>query len=232
MAENPARPLVLLVITDAEAAPAVSRLLQGGHVPFQYQFRGQGTASSEILSLCGLGETTKALSLSLIPRWAARGLLKALGRELQLKRRGAGIAVTVPVSGLPGGVLRLLEGQMPVVGAEKEKKEGQTLTEQSEYTMILAAVNQGFSDEVMDTAKAAGATGGTILRGRRRGMEDAVRFWGVSLQEEQELLVIVTTREKKREILTALHRNHGPKTPAQGIVLSVPVESAVGLEEP
>ena len=67
MAENPARPLVLLVITDAEAAPAVSRLLQGGHVPFQYQFRGQGTASSEILSLCGLGETTKALSLSLIP---------------------------------------------------------------------------------------------------------------------------------------------------------------------
>ena len=63
MAENPARPLVLLVITDAEAAPAVSRLLQGGHVPFQYQFRGQGTASSEILSLCGLGETLSLIHI-------------------------------------------------------------------------------------------------------------------------------------------------------------------------
>ena len=83
----------------------------------------------------------------------------------------------------------------------------------------------------MDTAKAAGATGGTIIRGRRRGLEEPMQFWGISLQEEQEVIAIVTSLEKKREIMSAISRRHGPKTPAQGIVLSLPVDAVMGLED-
>lgn len=231
MGENRAPLRLLLVITDAEAALAVSDLLKRIHIPLQYQCRGQGTASSEILSLCGLGETTKALSLSLIPRAASAGLLKSLGRELQLKRRGAGIAVTIPINGLQSSVLRLLGPQMRIAEQIEAEKEGSAVTEQATHAMILAAVNQGFSDEVMDTAKEAGAAGGTIIRGRRRGLEEPMQFWGISLQEEQEVIAIVTSLEKKKEIMTAISRRHGPKTPAQGIVLSLPVDAVMGLED-
>ena len=122
---------LLLVITDAEAALAVSDLLKRMHIPLQYQCRGQGTASSEILSLCGLGETTKALSLSLIPQAASAGLLKGLGRELQLKRRGAGIAVTIPINGLQSSVLHLLGPQMRIAEKIEAEKEGSAMTEQA-----------------------------------------------------------------------------------------------------
>ena len=100
---------------------------------------------------------------------------------------------------------------------------------QSNYALILATVNQGFSDEVMDTARSAGATGGTIIRGRRRGMEAPIHFWGVSLQEEQEIIAIVAPRDKKKDIMTAISREHGPKSAAQGVVLSLPVEDVMGI---
>ena len=65
------QPRLLMVITDAEASLAVYQLFHRFHIPLQYQFRGQGTASSEILSLCGLGETAKVLSISMIPPTAS-----------------------------------------------------------------------------------------------------------------------------------------------------------------
>ena len=214
---------LLLVIGDVDTAQTVSQLLLRNQVPLQYQCRGHGTASSEILSLCGLGETDKALTAAIIRRTDAKRILKELGRALRLKNRGTGIAVTVPINGLQASVVRLLERQ--------ETEEEEPVQIPSNHALILAAVNQGFSDEVMDAARDHGATGGTVIRGRRRGPEDAIRFWGISLQEEQELVAIVTTRERRLDIMSAISKQYGPKSKAQGVVLSLPVEDMMGLEE-
>ncbi|MBU5625850.1 P-II family nitrogen regulator [Oscillibacter sp. MSJ-2] len=218
-------PRLLFVISDADNAVQVSALLKQGFVPLQYQCRGKGTASSEILRLSGLGESDKAVSLAMIRREEAPGLLRQLNRALHLKHHGTGIAVTIPISGLQSSVLRLLDRPIP-----KKEEEDPPMASQSAYAMILAAVNQGFSDEVMDAARSAGATGGTVLRGRRRGLEEPMRFFGISLQEEQELILIVSSRKKKVEIMDAIHKGFGPKSPAQGVVLSMPVEDVMGLE--
>lgn len=44
--------------------------------------------------------------------------------------------------------------------------------------MIMAIVNQGYSEEVMAAAKTAGATGGTVFQSRRVGSEDTIKFGG------------------------------------------------------
>lgn len=213
---------LLLVIGDADTAQNVSQLLKRAHVPLQYQCRGQGTASSEILSLCGLGETAKALTAAIVRREEVKPLLKDLGRALCLRNRGTGIAVSIPINGMQASVVRLLD---------RNETEEQKVTTPSNHAIILAAVNQGFSDEVMDAAREAGATGGTVIRGRRRGLAETMRFWGISLQEEQEIIAIIAGREKRLEIMSAISRQYGPKSEAQGIVLSLPVEDIMGLEE-
>lgn len=44
-----------------------------------------------------------------------------------------------------------------------------TMTEEGmENSMILVTVNQGFTEEVMETARKAGARGGTIIHARWR----------------------------------------------------------------
>ena len=97
------------------------------------------------------------------------------------------------------------------------------------FSMILAFVNQGFSEEVMTAGKAAGAAGGTVFHSRRVGSREAAHFWGVSIQEEREIVLILTKKEKKTEIMKAISDKCGAGTEAQGVVVSVPVDEIVGL---
>ena len=78
--------------------------------------------------------------------------------------------------------------------------------------MILVTINQGYSDDVMYTARAAGATGGTILKGLRCSPEEVAKHFGMALQEEQEVLAIVVPKDKKTEIMTAISKQHGIDT--------------------
>ena len=89
--------------------------------------------------------------------------------------------------------------------------------------------NQGYSDDVMYTARAAGATGGTILKGLRCSPEEVAKHFGMALQEEQEVLAIVVPKDKKTEIMTAISKQHGIDTPAHGVSFALPVDAIMGL---
>ena len=69
---------VLLLITTPTLARKAAALLDGYHVPLQYQFHGQGTASSEILETLGLGSIEKILLLCALPRALADQVLGRL----------------------------------------------------------------------------------------------------------------------------------------------------------
>ena len=58
-----------------------------------------------------------------------------------------------------------------------------------------------------------------------------MQFWGISLQEEQEALAIIVPKDKKYDVMTAISKKHGFNSPAQGIVISLPIEDTLGLEE-
>ena len=49
----------------------------------------------------------------------------------------------------------------------------------------MIIVNQGHTDEVMDTARKAGARGGTVLKARFSGEEGAEHLHGFTLQQEK-----------------------------------------------
>ena len=98
--------------------------------------------------------------------------------------------------------------------------------QENDYQIIVALVNQGYSEEVMAAARPAGAAGGTVLHSRRVGAEEALSQWGFSLQEEKEAVMILA----KLAIMQAICDNCGLQSEAQGIVLSLPVDNVVGLE--
>ena len=87
------------------------------------------------------------------------------------------------------------------------------------YDLIVASVDQGLADKVMEAARTAGATGGTLVHARRAGVHEAEKFYGISLQKERELVAIM--RAIAREI--PLEGEKG------GVVFSLPVDSIEGL---
>ena len=96
--------------------------------------------------------------------------------------------------------------------------------------MVLVAVNSGYSGDVVEAARSAGARGGTVLRGVRHGDEKAKQFMGMPMQDEQDIAMIIIPRDKRQEIMSAISAKCGLKTPAQGIVLALPVDETLGLE--
>ncbi len=98
------------------------------------------------------------------------------------------------------------------------------------YECILCIVNAGFSDNVMDAAKSAGARGGTVLHARGTGAREAETFFGITVQEEKEIVMILVNAQIKADVLHALYHAVGLNTPGQGIAFSLPVDEVVGIE--
>lgn len=100
------------------------------------------------------------------------------------------------------------------------------------YELILTIVNRGFADLVMDAAKKAGASGGTIVHARGTGIHEAEKFFGIIVQPEKELVLILAAREEKNSIMTAICTHAELKDVGKGICFSLPVDQVVGLTTP
>ncbi|WP_283610270.1 P-II family nitrogen regulator [Faecalispora anaeroviscerum] len=98
-----------------------------------------------------------------------------------------------------------------------------------EHSMILVIANQGFSAEIMEDAKAAGATGGTVVHATGSGLENLETFFGLILKPEKELILILTHQSLKKGIMQAMMKAHGSGTDADAFVFSLPVDQVVGL---
>ena len=105
----------------------------------------------------------------------------------------------------------------------------------NDYEVIFAIVNEGYAEDVMDVARQQGARGGTILNARGVAREEAAAFFGITLNVEKEILMMVVPKDIKNDILNAIYKEMGMAKKAQGIAFSLPVTDTAGLvkvEEP
>ena len=91
------------------------------------------------------------------------------------------------------------------------------------HDLILAAVNHGFSDEVVASAREAGVSGGTVISTRAHANEETIQYFGVALQEEKDLILMLVDRDKKYSIMEILSQKHGLNSNANGVIFSLPV---------
>jgi nitrogen regulatory protein PII len=228
---------LIFFIIDWTKTNEISSVFIEEKVRFHFITRGRGTASSEVLDLLGIGASEKAVVLCLEQEVMVPVLLKEVRRKLGFHSPGAGIAFTVPLSGINNPILKVFKESIhknEKLAAEKanphpERRRGEIMGEEIKNDLIISIINQGYSDEFMVTAKEAGASGGTVLNARGLAHEGAIKFFGVSVQDEKEIVIILTSREKKVSIMQAISRSHGMDSKAEGIVFSLPVDSVMGL---
>lgn len=218
---------LIVTIIDRNKAEKVLDFYKSERIHSQFVSVGFGTATSEILDVFGLGESDKAVIFCIAPKFKVEIIFEDLKKKLHLDWPGRGIAFTVPISGINSLFYMLNNDIQNKIESELSKMDHPA----TKNSLIFTAVNQGYTDDLMETAHKAGAKGGTILHARGIGSEEAERFLGITMQSEKEIVLIVVPKEKKREIMKAICTNHGLKTEAQGMVLSLPVEDMVGLND-
>ena len=220
---------MLLLIATPKLVNKGAELFKEGDVPIQYVFHAQGTAPSEIMDMLGLGGVEKNVLMSMLPKMFADKMLKKLQKKLHLGMPNSGIAFTVPMSSGSAQIVKMIEALQTGEEQTLSERNGTEMAE-SEFSMIMAVVNQGFSEEVMDAAKPMGATGGTVFHSRRVGNEEKKKFFGISVQQEREIVLILARKEDKVDIMQAIGRKCGINSKAQGIVLSLPVDGTAGMD--
>ena len=215
--------LMVAIIDRGKGSRAVEVFRHHG-LQFDYLCMGLGTASSRILDYFGLSETEKDVVLTLVPASQVGTVMEAANRRFRFSSPGRGILFTCPLTGVSGQVSRILcQGQEPKEACDKMEKS-------SGYDLILAIVNRGNVDVVMDAARSAGAPGGTVLHARRADRADQESLLGFALQPEKEVVAILSPRPQKHAMMQAINRAAGLATPAAGILFSLPVEDMMGLQ--
>jgi len=94
----------------------------------------------------------------------------------------------------------------------------------SETKALFIVVNAGFSDDIMDIARAVGAKGATIINARGEGAMHK-SFMGITVDSEKEILLILIDSETARKIMEAIKEKAGVASPAHGICFALPVEA-------
>ena len=97
------------------------------------------------------------------------------------------------------------------------------------HDVIFCIVNAGYSDAVMEVAKKFGARGGTVLNARGTASQEAESFFGITIQPEKEVVMVVVSHEYKDTIMKGLYNEVGLNTAGQGIAFSLPVDAVAGL---
>ncbi len=219
---------MLVLIATRKLAEKAAELFLNANVPVQYRLNAKGTASSEILDTLGLGSVDKYLLISTLPTASSNRMLKRLHSELRLDAVNSGIAFTIPLTGASKIMVNMMNDEQIENSAEIQGK-GESIMNDTVYTLISVVVDRGFSGEVMEAAKTAGAGGGTVVHSRGIESEKATSFWGLSVQEEKEIVLILADVQNKSKIMSAISEKCGMHSEAKGIVLSLPVDSVMGI---
>ncbi len=183
---------------------------------------GKGTATSEYLRLYDLQPTEKAIIGTIVTGPSMKQLMKAAKRKMFIDIPGNGIMLAIPIKSVNGGknLAYLTDGQdlggaVPNMDFKNE--------------LIVVILNEGYADMVMDVAREANATGGTILHAKGTGGKSAEKFFGISLAEEKDMIYILAPSGKKSEIMKAISQKCGVGTNAAAVSFSLPVSEVAGI---
>ena len=104
------------------------------------------------------------------------------------------------------------------------------MEEQEKYEIIIVIVNEGFSELAMNTARDAGARGGTITHARGTGTKEMEKKYGIVITPQKEMIYILVNSKIRDEVMSSINKVAGTDTNGQGIIFSLPVSDVSGLK--
>ena len=123
---------------------------------------GRGTAASEVLDAFGLEASEKAVQFAVVTATEWKKVKKGLEQEIKIDIPGTGSPCDSPEQHRRKAAASLLTEDR---GFEKEEESNLKGTD---YELLVVIANQGYTDVIMDAARKANATGGTVIHAKNR----------------------------------------------------------------
>ena len=212
----------VITILDRNKRDRMEKICRSLGLAMDLSMLGRGTAPKELLTLRGLQPTEKVVMTTAAGRDTLNNLIRQAKQKLYIDIPGNGIMLAVPIKSAGGA-----QALAYLAGENKTNQEKPSVN--FEYELIYVILNEGYSDEVMDAARPAGATGGTVISAKGTGIKQAEKFQGLTLASEKEVILIVAKSSAKAAIMRAIIEKAGLQTKAGAICFSLPVSRIEGL---
>lgn len=102
-------------------------------------------------------------------------------------------------------------------------------TLKAELSLIVAIVNRGQADKVIEAAKASGASGATAFFARGAGVKEAHTFLGLTIDSAREIILFVVLDDLVNNVMDAIHTSGNFDKHGSGIAFSLKITGGAGI---
>jgi nitrogen regulatory protein PII len=212
---------VYVYIVNHGQADRVIKIAYEEGVPGATVFYGYGTVNKGLLYWLGLNDSRKEIVLMVSDSETGNRAMQAIIHKKQMHKLHQGIAFSLPL--------------LQLIGSKKIKPEDSTLEKEvkpMEYQAIFTIVDKGKSENVIDAAYRAGATGGTVINARGSGIHETQRIFNIPIEPEKEVVLIIAKTEIVSKITDEIRKDLRIDEPGRGIIFISDVSQTYGLFNP
>lgn len=178
--------------------------------------KGKGSIQSKFLNLLGLSDARKEICLHVLKKHKEEKFYQILNDELQFDKPHHGLVFSLPVVSVIG-----LRNHQSLLLNERKDKMG--------VDSIFIIVDKGKSEDVIASAKKAGATGGTVMNARGSGVHKTEKLFNFEIEPEKEVIFILSNKKETNTIVNALNNDFDLEHPGNGILFVLDVSKSMGL---
>ena len=94
--------------------------------------------------------------------------------------------------------------------------------------LIVTIVKKGWSQQVIEASRKAGASGGTIIPGRGTGIHEMQTLLGLRIEPEKDIILTVVSPDQTDAILEAIVGAAELEKPGNGICFVINLDKVAG----
>ncbi|MBP3337031.1 MAG: hypothetical protein J6L59_01335 [Clostridia bacterium] len=216
------RPMLLLSIVERDKGKKLIKELENIDIKVNFQTVGFGTAPTEMMDIFGLGSNDKDIIISLGAENVVKDIMANFGTKFVSHSKYGGLMIILKVS----AANRILSEILSFNNDKITEKGNGAMKNEYHNNLIIISVNEGYSDDVMQVARKAGATGGTVIKGRLAEIEWFAEMGKTDLDGEREILCILAPLKTSKQIMDDVNKEFGLNSDANGILFAIPTEKA------
>ncbi len=215
--------MAVLSIVGLDKGKKLMKSLKDLNVRVNFHTVGYGTAPTEMMDIFGLGTNDKDIIISLAAEDDVKDMMANFSTVFESHSKYGGLMIILEL----WAASRVLTEILNFSDSPRNTEKGSgTMKNEHHNNLIVISVNEGFTDDVMHVAKKAGATGGTVIKGRLADIEQFSEFVDTNIDGNREIILILAPSAVSQQIMSDVNRDFGLSSPANGIIFAVPTRKA------